>query len=113
MDRLELAIKNFEDPQNTATLGERISALGEALMWNAFDALKKIKKEGTKAKISDEAEFKHTECLKLFKEMEKLYAYQTKMNKMLGKKEDKINNDFLEQLKKLKDSIGDVVRDSK
>ena len=44
IDRLDAAIVAFEDEQSELTLGERISILREALMINAFEVLKRVKK---------------------------------------------------------------------
>lgn len=110
MDKLDLAIAAFEDESSDLTLGERVSILRDALMWNAFHALKRIKKLGTKSPISAEEEFKQIECMKHFKEIEKMYTSTVKMNKLMGKSDDKMNNDFLKVVKEMKSTMGEIER---
>ncbi len=60
-----------------------------------------------------EIEFQQDECMKQFKIMEKMYESQMKMNKLLGKTDDKVNSDFLKALKEMKSSLSPIVRDLK
>lgn len=113
MDKLDIAIAAFEDESSDLTLGERVSILRDALMWNAFHTLKRIKKHGTKSPISEDEEYKQIECMKHFREIEKMYTSTVKMNKLLNKSEDKVNDDFLKAIKEMKGSMGTIVRDLK
>ena len=110
-DKLDEAIAQFEDETLDITLDERVSGLRQALLWNAFHAIKRIKKYGTKHPISEEEEYKQIECMKHFKEIEKMYIAQIKSNKLVGKSDDTMNNDFLKKIKEMKGSMGDIVRD--
>lgn len=111
MNRLDRAIRDFEDENSELSLGERISAIREALMWNAHEAMKRINQFGKKDPISEEEDYKQTECMRWFKELEKLYNSQIKMNKILGKKENSIDQDFIHKIKGMKGSIGEIVRE--
>lgn len=110
MDKLDLAIAAFEDENEKITLGERVSILRDALMWNAFHALKRVKKHGKKSPISEEEEFKQIECMKHFKEIEKMYTSKVKMDKLMGKSDDKVNDEFLKALREMKSSLQPIVR---
>lgn len=110
MDRLDKAIRDFEDEELDLTMGERISNLRSALTWAAFDRLKKINKSGTKSAESEELEFKQIECLKQFKLIDQMYTSQLRHNKLSGKAlDDGMGKDFLKHLKEMKSSIGDIV----
>lgn len=109
MNKLDKAIEIFEDETLDLTLGERISLLREALMWNAHAAMKRINKNGLKDQLSAEEDYKQTECVKWFKELEKLYNAQLKTNKLSGKSNDNMDKDFLKKIKEQKSSIGDVI----
>lgn len=109
MDRLDEAIAHFADETLDLTLGERISLLRDALMWNAYQALARIKKHGTKNPLSEEEEYKQEECMKHFKIMEKMYESQIKANKMSGKTQESMKMEFMNQIKEIKSSIGDII----
>ena len=113
MDRLDRAIAEFEDETSTLTIGERVSLLRMALFWNSFDAIKKIKKYGKKHPISEDEDYKQIECMRQFKDIEKMYYSEVKTNKLLGKNEGKVNDDFLKAIRSMKSSIGAIVRDLK
>ena len=112
MDKLDRAIANFEDETIDMTLGERVGELRNALMWNAFAAMKKIKKYGAKSPISEEEDYKQVESMKWFREIEKMYFSELKLNKALGKTQDQAvaANDFIKQIKEMKSCIGDIVQ---
>lgn len=110
-DKLDEAIAAFEDETLELTLGERISGLRQALLWNSYHAIKRIKRFGTKHPISEEEDYKQVECMRHFKDIEKMYTSEVKANKLLGKSDDAMNNDFLKKIKEMKSSIGDIVRD--
>ncbi len=108
-DRLDIAIEQFEDESLDLTLGERVSILRQALTLNAFEALKRVKKHGSRSVISEEEEYKQVECMKHFKVIENMYACEIKMSKLTGKTADRMNNDFLNAIKEMKSSIGPVI----
>jgi hypothetical protein len=108
-DKLDEAIAEFEDETLDLTLGERISGLRQALLWNSYHAIKRIKKFGSKHPISEEEEYKQIECMRHFKDIEKMYTSEVKANKLLGKSDDVINNAFLKKIKEMKSSIGDII----
>lgn len=108
MDKLDVAIAAFEDESSDLTLGERVSILRDALMWNAFNTLKRIKKHGTKSPISEDEEYKQIECMKHFREIEKMYTSTVKMNKLTGKSEDKMNDEFMQAVRNMKSTMGDI-----
>lgn len=110
MDRLDRAIRDFEDETLDLTMGERISNLRSALTWAAFERLKRIQKLGKKAPESEELDFKQIECQKQFKLIDQMYTSQLRHNKLLGKAlDDGMGKDFLKQLKGMKSSIGEII----
>ena len=108
-DKLDEAIADFEDETLDLTLGERISGLRQALLWNSYRAIQRIKKHGSKHPISEEEEYKQIECMKHFKDIERMYISEMKVNKIMGKSDDVMNNEFLKKIKEMKSSIGDIV----
>lgn len=111
MNRLDRAIADFEDETLDLTMGERIFNLRDALTWAAFERLKRIHKLGTKAKESEELDFKQIECQKQFKLIDQLYTSQIRHNKLLGKaQEEGMDKDFLKRLKESHSSLGSIVR---
>lgn len=110
--RLDRAIEQFEDETLDISMGERISGLRNALMWDAYRKLKaigKAKKMGEK--IEEDAD--HIDRMKYFKDIEKMYISELKMNKITGKSSDNMDKEFLKRIKEEKGSIGDIVRDLK
>jgi hypothetical protein len=108
--RLDRAIEQFEDETLDISMGERISGLRNALMWDAYRKLKaigKAKKMGEK--IEEDAD--HIDRMKYFKDIEKMYISELKMNKITGKSNDNMDKEFLKRIKEEKGSIGDIVRD--
>jgi hypothetical protein len=108
--RLDRAIEQFEDETLDISMGERISGLRNALMWDAYRKLKaigKAKKIGEK--IEEDAD--HIDRMKYFKDIEKMYISELKMNKITGKSNDNMDKEFLKRIKEEKGSIGDIVRD--
>ena len=108
--RLDKAIAEFEDETLDLSMGDRIAGLRNALMWDAYHNLKKIGKSVEK-KAEEEKHIDHIERMKYFKEMEKMYVSELKMNKVLGKSNDNMDKEFLKRIKEEKSSIGDIVRD--
>lgn len=112
MDRLDRAIRDFEDDTSDLSMGDRISNLRTALLWAAFHRLKRIQKLGKKHRESEEMDFKQIECQKQFKLIEKMYDSQVKQNRLLGKaQDDGMGKDFINKIKEQASSIGDIVRD--
>ena len=112
MDRLDRAIRDFEDETLDIEMGERISNLRSALTWAAFERLKRIHKYGLKSPESAELDFKQTECQKQFKLIDQMYMSQLRHNKMTGKAmNDGMDSDWLKKIKEQKGAIGDIVRD--
>lgn len=111
MNRLDRAILDFEDETLDLDMGERVCMLRTALTWAAYDRMKRIHKHGLKSEESKDLDFKQTECQKLFRIIENMYYSQLKQNKMLGKAQDEgmSGKEILEQIKKMKSSIGDIV----
>lgn len=107
--RLDKAIADFEDESLDISLGERVSRLRSALMYNAYEALKRVGKSEDKNRPFDEDD--HLSRMKYFKDIEKMYISEIKMNKLLGKSEDQVNKEFLKRIKEEKSSMGDIVRD--
>lgn len=108
-DKLDAAIEVFQNEDLDLNLGERVCLLRDALLWNAFTMMQRAKKQGTKGKVSEEDEFKHMECMRLFKDIEKMYYSEIKMNKASGKASEASGSDFMQRIKKQKSSIGDIV----
>lgn len=108
-DRLDIAIEQFEDESLDLTLGERVSILRQALTLNAFEALKRVKKHGSKSVISEEEEYKQVECMKHFKVIEQMYACEIKMSKLTGKTSDRMTSEFMDAIKKMKGSVGEII----
>lgn len=114
MDRLDRAIRDFEDETLDLTMGERISNLRSALTWAAFERIKRIHKLGKKTPEAEELDFKQTECQKQFKLIDQMYASQMRQNKLSGKAVDSgMDNEWLKKIKEQKGTMGDIVRDLK
>lgn len=114
MNRLDRAIKDFEDETLDLTMGERISNLRTALTWAAYERIKRIHKVGIKSKQGADLDFKQVETQKQFKLIEQMYYSQLRQNKLLGKAQDEgMDKDWLKKIKELKGSMGEIVRDLK
>ena len=113
MNRLDKAIQDFEDKNSDLTLADRISGLREALMWNAFDGIKLISKEGAKSEISEETESKQKKCMELFKILEKMYISGLKSNKIEGKSDDSMDKEWIQKMKQSQSSLGSIVIEQK
>ena len=113
MNRLDKAIEDFEDENSTLTLGERIAGLGEALMWNSFESIKMVNKHGSKSEINEEEEYKQEKCMKLFKELEKMYLSKLKSNKIEGKSDDNLHREWIQKMKQSQGSLGSIVVEQK
>lgn len=96
-EKLIKAIADFEDENSQLTLGERIDNLRTALLWNSFNSLKKGE------------EHEKTDIMKHFADMERMYANQIKLNKLSGKSNEKMNDDFMKSIREMKSSIGSIV----
>ena len=111
MDRLDRAIRDFEDETLDIEMGERISNLRSALTWAAFERLKRIHKYGLKSPESAELDFKQTECQKQFKLIDQMYMSQLRHNKMTGKAmNDGMDKEWLKKIKESDSSLGSIVR---
>lgn len=114
MDRLDRAIRDFEDETLDLSMGDRITNLRNALTWAAYERLKRIQKVGKKSEEGEDLDFKQIECQKQFKLIEGMFFSQLKQNKLLGKaQDDGMGKDFLQRIKEEKGSMGDIVRDLK
>ncbi len=110
MNRLDKAIRDFEDETLDLSLGDRISLLRDALQWAAYDRLKMIHEYGSKSPEAAEMEFKQVECLKQFNIIDKMYRAQLQQNKMLGKaQEEGMDKEWLKYVKN-SNSLGSIVR---
>lgn len=110
-DKLDEAIELFEDQIVDLPVAERFSVLRWAWANNAFETMKYIKKNGIKNPISDNKRYIQEEGIKQFSIMEKMYNLELKAGEKKGKKQEDIDNDWLKEVKKMKSSIGSVVRD--
>ena len=110
-DKLDEAIELFEDESVDLPFAERFSMLRLAWLNNAFETMKFIKKNGIKNPISDSKRYIQEEGIKQFSIMEKMYNLELKAGEKKGKKQEDIDNDWLKEVKKMKSSIGSVVRD--
>lgn len=110
MDKLDIAIAAFEDEESKLSYGERVMNLNAALSWLAFKRLKRVHKEGVKAKQLEDDEYKMVESQAMYKIIYNLYLAQVKQNKLTGKSEDKMNDDFLKAIKDMKGSMGAIER---
>lgn len=113
MDRLDKAIAEFEDEASEVPFSERFSNLRKALMWNAFETIKKVKKNGLKDPVSDEDLYIQDQCSKQFRIMEKAYESELKMARNTGKKPEDVDAAYLQKIIKMKSTIGDIVRETK
>ena len=109
-DKLDQAITAFEDEESDIPFSTRFSNLRRALMWNAFDKLKDIKKNGTKSQISEENTFIQEECMKQFSLIEKMYNSELRAAKLEGKKQTDVDKDWLKKIKETTSTIGEIVR---
>lgn len=108
--RLGKAIAAFEDENSKDTIADRLGGLRDALMWEGFDFLKKT---DSQKGIKEDDEARYLQCMKYFKEMEKMYQSKVKMDKLAGKKATETDKEFLSYIKEMKDTVGDVIQDSK
>lgn len=122
-DKLDKAIKDFEDETLDLSLGERITNLRSALTKEALNVLKKKlavdKMVGTTLKEEMEAinklkveDKKINECFKMLSIIERLFKSQVSQNKLLGKGNESgmQSIDFLQKIKEETGSMGDIVR---
>lgn len=109
-DKLDIAIAEFEDENSDIPFEQRLSNLRTALMWNAFEAIKRVKRYGTKSPLSEEEEYKQVECMKQFKMMEAMYNSELRMAKSTGKRSEDIDRDYLKKIHSMKDTIAPIVR---
>lgn len=110
LDKLDIAINEFEDEASDIPFEVRLSNLRSALMWNSFEAIKRIKRYGTKSLLSDEEEFKQENIMKQFHKMEAMYNSELRMAKVTGKTKEQIDNNWLDVIKQKKSTVGDIVR---
>lgn len=109
-DKLDEAIAAFEDESSDIPFSERFSRLRWAWMDNAFQTMMYIKKNGAKNPISDNKRYVQEEGIKQFGIMEKMYNLELKAGEKKGKKQEDIDTEWLKEVKKMKSSIGDIVR---
>lgn len=109
-DKLDDAIAAFEDESSEIPFSERFSRLRWAWMDNAFQTMMYIKKNGAKNPISDNKRYVQEEGIKQFGIMEKMYNLELKAGEKKGKKQEDIDTEWLKEVKKMKSSIGDIVR---
>lgn len=112
-DKLDKAIAEFEDEESGVPFSERFDNLRSAFLWNAFEAIKRIKKHGTKSPISAEEEYKQVEGMKQFRIIERIYESQLKSAKLAGKNSEDIDKEFLNRVRQKKSTIGEIVRETK
>ena len=110
-DKLDDAIAAFEDESSEIPFSERFSRLRWAWMDNAFQTMMYIKKNGAKNPISDNKRYIQEEGIKQFGIMEKMYNLELKAGEKKGKKQEDIDTEWLKEVKKMKSSIGSIVRD--
>lgn len=109
-DKLDKAIEEFEDEESGVPFSERFANLRKAFMWNAFEALKKVKKYGTKSPISAEEEYKQVEGMKQFRIIERIYESELKQAKIAGKTAEDIDEEYLKKIKSMKSTLSPIVR---
>jgi hypothetical protein len=110
-DKLDRAISAFENENSETPFSERFSQLRWAWMDNAFDTMKYIKKNGIKNPISENKRYVQEEGIKQFGIMEKMYNLELKAGEKKGKKQEDIDTEWLKEVKKMKSSMGSIVRD--
>ena len=107
MNRLEKAIEDFSNDESTEGLGARIEEIRNAIMWQNLDYMKRSVKGKP---VSEEDQEKLDNIQKWFSGIEKLYANGRKMSKLKGESINKMDIDFLDEIKKMKNAAGEVVR---
>lgn len=110
-DKLDDAIAAFEDESSEIPFSERFSRLRWAWMDNAFQTMMYIKKNGIKNPISENKRYVQEEGIKQFGIMEKMYNLELKAGEKKGKKQEDIDTEWLKEVKKMKSSMGSIVRD--
>lgn len=110
VDKLKRAIELFEDETSDMTFSQRISELRNAFMWNVFYTIKKIKKYGKKADISEDAIYIQEEGIKQFHLLEKLYFAELKAAARTGKSEKDVDQEWLKRIRESPSSLGSIVR---
>lgn len=109
-DKLDKAIAEFEDEESGVPFSERFDNLRSAFLWNAFEAIKRIKKHGIKSPISAEEEYKQVEGMKQFRIIERIYESQLKSAKLAGKNSEDIDKEYLKKIKDMKNTLSPIVR---
>jgi hypothetical protein len=109
-DKLDKAIAAFEDENSEKPFSERFSLMRWGWMYNAYETMKYIKKNGAKNPISDNKRYIQEEGIRQFGIMEKMYNSELKAGEKKGKKQEDIDTEWLKEVKKMKSSIGDIVR---
>jgi hypothetical protein len=110
-DKLDKAIAAFEDENSEKPFSERFSLMRWGWMDNAYETMKYIKKNGAKNPISDNKRYIQEEGIKQFSIMEKMYNLELKAGEKKGKKQEDIDTEWLKEVKKMKSSMGSIVRD--
>lgn len=110
IDKLDRAIAEFEDEDSELPFSERFSNLRKALMWNAFETIKRVKKNGLKDPVSDEDLYIQDQCSKQFRIMEKAYESELKMARSAGRKPEDIDIDYMKKIKEMKSTLSPIVR---
>lgn len=111
--KLEEALSLFDEEQSDLSISDMMSILRRALWDNARSAAKKIVKFGKKHPISEEEDYIQTQLMNQFKVMDKMWTAEMKANKLSGKSEDKMNDDFMRAIREMKSTMGSIVRDLK
>lgn len=110
MDRLDKAIKEFEDETSDVPFSIRLSNLRSAWMWNVFETMKDIKKHGKNSQMSEEKIYIQEQGIKQFALIEKMYNSELKAAKAEGKKVVDVDSEMLKKIKEKESSIGAIVR---
>lgn len=109
-DKLDRAIAQFEDENSTLTFSERFSNLRQAFMWNAFNAIKTIKKYGVKSPRSADEDYIQVEGMKQFGILEKMYCAELRANKLEGKNAEDLDKSWLKKIRESDSTIGQIVQ---
>lgn len=110
-DKLDNAIAAFEDENSDTPFSERFSQMRWGWLDNAYDTMKYIKKNGIKNPISENKRYIQEEGIKQFSIMEKMYNLELKAGEKKGKKQEDIESEWMKEVRKMKSSMGSIVRD--
>lgn len=111
-DMVLKAINEFENENSKTPFSEKLSNIRNALIWGSFTGIKMTQKYGANNMEREKQMEKHSEYMRYFAEIEKMYASELRANKISGRNNEAgMNSAFLKRIKNMTQStVGSVVR---